>query len=355
MQWCLNMPGRPSLELVTADQAELNEVNEAILALREAPHEQARAFSEALDDAILDGIVTPHFLSRLGAWCDAQGPRLCGCGPAQRAATVMFGQVVPRHNDLPLNDWFLGFCHNVGIPACGDAHPVTQVGRADRGSQYWLQRFVNEAPQELADLLVVHSPSLSSFNPVRVDWHSPLSAHNYYEYRDDILQPFGLAALDHQRQQFWPAGGPQWDALATVVGPADKKGCLLVEAKANLAETHSSCGARSQASIAHIRRAFATVQEFMGIQGVTLETWMQGHYQLANRLAFLYLMNEVLKIPTWLAFVNFLDDRTHIPTSLAEWRPHQVAMFRHLGLHPGCRLLDRVVTVFPRVLQLTAQ
>jgi len=125
----------------------------------------------------------------------------------------------------------------------------------------------------------------------------------------------------------------------------------LIEAKAHLNETTSHCGATNPASIARITESFATVQRFMGVRDVTPDTWMQGHYQMANRLAFLYLFNEVLKIPTWLAFVNFVDDRSHIPTSLQEWRAHWVTVFRHLGLHPGCRLIDRVVAIFPRPLE----
>ena len=85
------------------------------------------------------------------------------------------------------------------------------------------------------------------------------------------------------------------------------------------------------------------VQKHMG----TLPSdWLDGSYQLANRIAFLYFLNEVVRVPTWLALVSFVNDQSHKPTSLPDWRLHQQSLFRGLGIHPGCQLLDRIITLF---------
>ncbi len=41
----------------------------------------------------------------------------------------------------------------------------------------------------------------------------------------------------------------------------------------------------------------------------------KGFYQYINRLAHLYLLRVLNKIPAYLVFVYFVNDHTHIPTS----------------------------------------
>jgi hypothetical protein len=91
-----------------------------------------------------------------------------------------------------------------------------------------------------------------------------------------------------------------------------------------------------------IQQAFARTQAFMGIGP---RDWTKPYYQLANRLAFLYLFNVVLEVPTWLILGNFVNDQSYKPTPLSAWRAHQRQMFRELGIIPECRMLDRIVSV----------
>lgn len=225
---------------------------------------------------------------------------------------------------------------------------AVNAGKADKGSRLCLQEFVN-APQKQAtlnDLLISSSPSLLSFGPTEINWRSPLASLNYKEYRDDFLDALGLQQFATILRDFWPAQGPQWDGLAVLTNQAGAKAVLLVEAKAHPAETESSMGATARESIDQIMRAFARTQGFMG---VTRGNWTHGAYQLANRLAFLYCMNELMGVSTYLGLVNFVGDTTYRATCLAEWQKHYGEVFEHLGLHPGCRLLDRVLLAYPTV------
>jgi hypothetical protein len=218
-----------------------------------------------------------------------------------------------------------------------------QLGPASKGSQYCLRRYIDLRPDALADQIISASPALMAFGPGRVDWRSPLQCDGYLEYRDDFLRVLGFGEHEEALRYFWPLRGPQWDGLA-LLPTETATGILLVEAKAHPAETDSDCAAKHPTSIEQIRAAFGRVQRHMG---ATPTDWTKGSYQLANRLAFLYFLNEIAQVPTFLALVNFVDDQSHQPTSLAEWRSHYQALFRTLGLHPGCRMLDRIVTLFP--------
>jgi hypothetical protein len=226
----------------------------------------------------------------------------------------------------------------------------TALGPAAKGSRYCLQRYLRLKPRELGEQLISASPALMAFGPTRVDWKSPLEDSRYQEHRDDFLEVLGFRQLEEALRDFWPWKGPQWDALGLL--PTDgATGILLVEAKAHPTETESTCGATSPASIEKIGTALAQVQAHMQIAaGVTPSDWMRGSYQLANRLAFLYFLNEVANVPTFLALVNFVDDQSHRPTELTEWRQHQQGVLRSLGIHSRCRMLDRLITLFPQAL-----
>jgi hypothetical protein len=218
--------------------------------------------------------------------------------------------------------------------------PAANSGPAAKGSRYCLQRYVEHRPEDLRDLITCHSPSLSAFDAQRFEWKTPLAAEDYREYQDDFLRPLGLQQYEDQLAEFWPRGGPVWDSLALLTASSDQ-GVLLVEAKAHPGETLSSCKASGE-SLKRIRESLERVRHHMGTGPAD---WLNGSYQLANRLAFLYFMNEVIDVPTWLALINFIGDESHKPTSLGDWRLHQQNLFRSLGLHPGCRLLDRIISL----------
>lgn len=222
--------------------------------------------------------------------------------------------------------------------------PMTMVAPALKGSRACLQRALDRDRDGLSEQILVASPALLAFNPMRVNWESPQSGDDHREHRDDFLRVLGLARHEAALRSFWPSHGPHWDGLALLPTPS-ATGVLLVEAKAHPGETRSSCGATDTESRRKISAAFDRVQSHMG---AAAKDWMNGYYQLANRLAFLYFLNEVAEVPTFLALVNFVDDADYRSTRLSEWRLHYQHVFTEMGLVDGCRMLDRVVMVFPK-------
>src|SRR5208337_1364049 len=120
---------------------------------------------------------------------------------------------------------------------------VVPQKRALRGSQKWIQDIINACP----DLLNSHiHREVLSISGCDIEWKSPSIKHQFAEYRDaDFLCEIGLTELTGELQRFWPKGGPQWDALGKT---SDNKGFFLVEAKANVPEIVSSCGATDKES-----------------------------------------------------------------------------------------------------------
>lgn len=133
--------------------------------------------------------------------------------------------------------------------------------------------------------------------------------------------------------------GMVWQQLAL-----GERGVLLIEAKAHPAETKSDSKASYQKSKELISQSFARVQGFMGIEPLD---WSKDFYQLANRIAHLYFFNEILRKPTWLVLVNFINDLSYKPTTLKEWVKHYNNLFAQMGIHHNCRLMDRVIMVYP--------
>ena len=163
---------------------------------------------------------------------------------------------------------------------------------------------------------------------VELEWVSPLEKDGFAEYRDEAF----LAALGHSDlavvlAAFWPRGGPQWDALATVRlgdqtslqgGHSAKpsSGVLLVEAKSYPAEMESSgcrAGGRSRALIER------SLTEAMRWFGADPADWCGPLYQFANRLAHVYFFRERAGVPAWFVNVCFVND-PRTPTTEEEWR-----------------------------------
>jgi hypothetical protein len=200
---------------------------------------------------------------------------------------------------------------------------------AKKGSQHWLQILVNSTPDLLDEKIGLG----------KIRWTSPLSSDDYAEYSDaTFLQQLKLNDLHEKLSNFWPNRGPQWDGL----GIANDNEAVLVEAKANIPEIFSTCGAKAESSVQKINTSIRATQEHLGIP--KNETWLTGFYQYANRLAHLYFLHHLHGIKTHLVFLYVVNDPTHISTSQAEWSGALEVQKRIMNLtgHPFAKQIRTV-------------
>jgi hypothetical protein len=151
------------------------------------------------------------------------------------------------------------------------------------------------------------------FDESAIHWVSPLAADNYSEYRDkEFLGFIGAGHLAPKLREFWPRGGPCWDALARL----DGGGCVLVEAKSHVPELYGNgCGAVGE-SLSLIQSSLARTKAMLGVSPDA--DWLGRLYQSANRLAYLYFLREIGKVDAFLASVYFTGD-PHSHTTRQEW------------------------------------
>lgn len=184
-------------------------------------------------------------------------------------------------------------------------------------------------------------PSISGAS--QIEWRSPLSSDDFAEYRDRaFLDRIGHIDLADALAAYWPARGPQWDAL----GRTDTGEVILVEAKAHIDEMFSSGSQASADSLKQIAEAFEQTMFVFGAKPVI--DWAGPLYQMANRLAHLHFLTKH-GVPTRLVFVCFVGDaEMEGPESADEWRG-ALRVARHmLGLRNCNTLSDRVIDIFPQ-------
>ncbi|TYS48652.1 hypothetical protein [Bacillus infantis] len=222
---------------------------------------------------------------------------------------------------------------------------------AVKGSQHQFQTYVNKYSEALNQDIFSHSPSLLAYihGERKINWKSPLAHENYKEYQDDFLQLYYDDEDECKKSKrfirdHWAKNGPVWDGIGLVEG-ITRKGLIMVEAKSHLRETHSKIKATSLQSISQITETIASTQELFG-STTPITPWLKEYYQLANRFAYLYLLNQELHIPTWLILVQFIDDDTHIKTSKDQWLTHYQEVFHTLGIKHYPPLLSQVVVLY---------
>jgi hypothetical protein len=190
----------------------------------------------------------------------------------------------------------------------------------EKGSQRWIQWFVNHAPEILEKEI--------GLGPI--EWRSPLASDEYAEYRDQaFLNRLGISPERESLNSFWPTGGPQWDAL----GRAKSGEAVLVEAKAHVNELYSpATGASAESSLVTIRSSLAIAARALCPEPTC--DWSKQFYQYANRIAHGYFLNDLNTIPTKLVFVYFIGDTDMkgAPTSRAEWEAAIKTVQTVLGL-----------------------
>lgn len=149
-------------------------------------------------------------------------------------------------------------------------------------------------------------------------------------------------------RRLWPRRGnpPNWDAVGCVtVGGVTE--WLLVEAKANVEEMRSSCQASPDGGRPAIERVLADTKAALGVAGD--RDWLNGHYQLCNRLAVLHLLTRH-GVPARLLFIHFLGDRggagRTCPATADAWSAELAAQDAHVGLPPVHPLSGRVHRMF---------
>jgi hypothetical protein len=171
-----------------------------------------------------------------------------------------------------------------------------------RGSLKDIQVLVNKN-QDLIDNLL--KSTFSDLASQQIIWTSPIEQDDFAEYRDnDFLSKVGLDPTEIKLDRFWPAKGPQWDALAkTISGQV-----ILVEAKANIPEIVSPGTSAGEISKTIIDSALNDTKAFLNLTNDI--DWSGKFYQYTNRLAHLYFLRVKLKKPTFLVNIYFIGDET---------------------------------------------
>lgn len=192
----------------------------------------------------------------------------------------------------------------------------TSKGLAEKGSKYWMQMIIN------SELKL----KLNAFLKDDINWLCPLKdKDNYSEYELRQKEIVKETNIPIEKYEFWPPRQPQWDAIGI---SNNRKTLYLVEAKAHLKELKSNISAGEKSKL-HIIGTMEKAFNKKYNKG-NFNKWLNGYYQLGNRITFLEELNEIsyktgLKVK--LVLLNFVDDYTYIPTSEEEWKKHYENVF----------------------------
>jgi hypothetical protein len=197
-------------------------------------------------------------------------------------------------------------------------------GEKDYGSQYWVRLAINGA-QEVINREVSQSISLDGGEAI--EWISPL-APAYTEYKDQqFVDQLRITLPTVPLKDFWPKGGPVWDALART--PKDR--VFLIEAKAHIAEIDSTSSGASPRSLQWIAKSLNETKAFLDAN--PLVDWTRTFYQYTNRLAHLYLFRQLNGIDAFLLNIYFINEtRLQGPSTVEEWKGALALLKTHLGI-----------------------
>ncbi|WP_238860172.1 hypothetical protein [Clostridium sp. YIM B02569] len=205
----------------------------------------------------------------------------------------------------------------------------TSKGEGKKGSKYWMQLLANlEGGKGLTKEIQKKDSTIGN-----ITWISPLKEYNYEEYKLNNNSPnLSVLGICKKDMDFWPAGQPQWDAIGFV--ESEPKTIILVEAKAHLDEMNSSCTAKSDESKELIEITLEEIYKNLSHnkdKKFDKYIWMEKHYQLGNRLAFLYKLKEK-GYDVKLVLLNIVNDPTwgDKKASEMEWTQHYDDIFTEL-------------------------
>ena len=197
--------------------------------------------------------------------------------------------------------------------------------KGDKGSQKWIQILINDK-SELLEEEIRNAFEISK--GIDFHWKSPLKKKRYEEYRDAaFLRALKIQSLREPLSSFWPARGPQWDAL----GILGDETAILIEAKAHVSEVLSRMQAKSTKSISLIEEAFVRTKKDLGIRNDN--PWTSPFYQYANRIAHLHYLRNINQKKVYLVFVNFVgDEEVGGPKDASEWAGVTELIHSYLGI-----------------------
>lgn len=221
-----------------------------------------------------------------------------------------------------------------------DKYPQSSDGH---GSLRDIQILVNGFPDFFTNKIKEHIMIESD----RIDWVSPLKDDDFSEYRDNgFIEKLGIQNLETSLSAFWPKRGPQWDAL----GRGNRNEVFLVEAKANIDEIVSPETKATEKSLELIKKSLDGLKKYLKVNNKV--DWSGTFYQYTNRLAHLYFLRTLNKVPAYLVFVYFIrDDSVSGPKGMEEWKAALKVMKRYLGLSTH-RLAKYMAEVFIDVKQI---
>lgn len=181
-----------------------------------------------------------------------------------------------------------------------------------KGSQLDIQKLVENNPDLLALNIKI---SFELPDDLKIEWVSPLRRDDFAEYSDDdFLEKLGKANENIRITDFWPKGGPHWDAL----GKASDGSVFLIEAKAHISEMVSTPSQAGEDPLKIIRFKLERTKQFIHARADV--DWTLHFFQYANRLAHLHFLRFDKKLPVFLVFIYFIGDKTVLgPQTKEEW------------------------------------
>ncbi len=197
--------------------------------------------------------------------------------------------------------------------------------QAIKGSQKWLRILINNYP----DLIAVDFRAKAALPAdLKIDWLSPIATEGYAEYYDKgFIKTLGVELKHEPLENFWPDGGPHWDGL----GKSATGDLILIEAKAHIPEINSPATNAAGASLTLIQESLGRAKTFLESKSTT--DWSKTYYQYTNRLAHLYLLRELNKLPAYMVNVYFVNDEERGgPTSIKAWQDKLKLLKAELGI-----------------------
>jgi len=194
-----------------------------------------------------------------------------------------------------------------------------------KGSQKWIQKLANEKP-DLLNSLIRTRLNLPDAN--NITWLSPIAEDGYAEYQDQaFLDLLNVKLPNVSLSDFWPSRGPVWDGL----GRSETGKAFLVEAKSHISEVLSPKTGAGVTSLRKIKKSLDETKSFL--HSTSEHDWTSTFYQYTNRLAHLYLLRGLNKVPAYLVFVYFVNDKEmNGPKSIDEWNGALSLLTSYLGI-----------------------